>query len=715
MPSKASAPTMTDDQGRSAAPGSIGPPREPESADELRAQLVALRHANEALEEKAARLALASRCKSQLLANMAHELRTPLNSVLILAQQLADNRPGNLDERQVQYARTIHQSGADLLQLIDEILDIAKIESGTVSVEVAEVPVDELCLYVERAFAPIAEDRQLAFSVTRDPSLPATLTTDEMRLKQVLRNLLSNAFRFTSQGGVELEVSAVREVPGLSHGDAWVAFSVRDSGIGIAPTQHSIIFEAFQQADRADSRRYGGTGLGLAISREIARLLGGDVRVESEPGRGSTFTLFLPQVGVARRGSSLPAPAPVEAPAPAPVEAPAVAHAGRSLLLVSDDDALARQLTPIALARGFGLVASGGEQALDLVERLRPDAIVLDLAARDAEAMVLLDWLKHDPRTRHLPVHLVGAGAQGHRALVSGALGFIARPVADDALARALDDAASLVERSVRLLLVVEDDGGRREDIVAVAGGDGVEVTAVAGRDALETLSRRRYDAMVVGLDQAGGGGLDLLEALSQRPELRRPPTVAYAPDALPAEDEARLSHLERSQVVRPARTPEELLDESTRLLHRALPSLPPAAREALQRSLRGAPSLAGRKVLVVDDDVRSIFALAGVLERYGVKVAYAENGREALDRLDEHGDVDLVLMDTAMPEMDGREATRRIRARGDLARVPVVAVTERASAGERERCLAAGAADCLRRPVDPEQLVSMLRVLLGS
>ena len=680
MPSKASAPTLTDD---------------------LRAQLDALRHAHEALEEKAARLALASRYKSQLLANMAHELRTPLNSVLILAQQLADNRPGNLDERQVQYARTIHQSGADLLELINEILDVAKIESGTVSVEVAELSLRELCLYVERAFAPIAEDRQLAFSVTCDPSLPATLTTDEMRLKQVLRNLLSNAFRFTSRGGVELEVTAVREAPALSHSEPWVAFSVRDSGIGIAPEQQSIIFEAFQQVDGADSRRYGGTGLGLAISREIARLLGGDVRVESEPGRGSTFTLFLPQVCVARRGSSLPAPAPEAAP----VEAPAVAHAGRSLLLVSDDDALARQLTRLALARGFGLVASGGDQALALVERLRPDAIVLDLAARDAEAMVLLDRLKHDPRTRHLPVHLVGAMAQGHRALVSGALGFIARPVADDALARALDDAASLIERSVRLLLVVEDDGGRREDIVAVAGGDGVEVTAVAGRDALETLSRRRYDAMVVGLDQAGGGGLDLLEALSQRPELRRAPTVAYAPDALPAEDEARLSHLERSQVVRPARSPEELLDESTRLLHRPLSSLPPGARDALRRSLRGAPSLAGRKVLVVDDDVRAIFALAGVLEPYGVKVAYAENGREALDRLDEHGDVDLVLMDTAMPEMDGCEATRRIRARGDLARVPVVAVTERATAGERERCLAAGAADCLSRPVDPDQL----------
>lgn len=696
MPSKAPEPTVTDD---------------------LRAQLDALRHAHEALEEKAARLAIASRHKSQLLANMAHELRTPLNSVLILAQQLADNRPGNLDERQVQYARTIHQSGADLLELIDALLDVAKIESGTVSLELAEVPVRALCLYVERAFAPIAEDRQLAFSVTCDPSLPATLTTDEMRLKQVLRNLLSNAFRFTSQGGVELRVSAVREAPGLGQGEPWVAFSVRDSGIGIAPEQQSIIFEAFQQVDSAGSRRYGGTGLGLAISREIARLLGGDVRVESEPGRGSTFTLFLPQVCVARRGSSLPSPPPEAAPveAPSPPEAAALVPSVRPLLLVSDDDALARQLTPLARARGFGLVTSGGEQALGLVERLRPEAIVLDLAVPDAEAMVLLDRLKHDPRTRHVPVHVVGAGAQGHRALVSGALGFLARPVADDELARALDEAASLVERSARLLLVVEDDGGRREDIVAVAGGDGVEVIAVAGRDALETLSKRRYDAMVVGLDQAGAGGLDLLETLSQRPELRRVPTVAYAPDVLPAEDEARLSHLERSEGVRSARTPEELLDESTRLLHRPLSSLAPAAREALQRSLEGAPSLAGRKVLVVDDDVRAIFALAGVLEHYGVKVAYAENGREALDRLDEQGDVDLVLMDTAMPEMDGYEATRQIRARGDLARVPVVAVTERATAGERERCLDAGAADCLSRPIDRESLVSMLRVLLGS
>jgi signal transduction histidine kinase/CheY-like chemotaxis protein len=706
---------VTDDRGAPAAPGPVVPARGPESAEALRAELDALRHAHEALEEKAARLALAYRHKSQLLANMAHELRTPLNSVLILGQQLADNRQGNLDERQVQHARAIHQSGADLLELVDALLDVAKIESGTVSLELAEVPIRALCLYVERAFAPIAEDRQLSFSVTCDPSLPDTLTTDEMRLKQVLRNLLSNAFRFTSQGGVELRVSAVSEAPGPGPAEPWVAFSVSDSGIGIAPEQQSIIFEAFQQLDGAGSRRYGGTGLGLAISREIARLLGGDVRVESEPGRGSTFTLLLPQVGVARRGAPPPpsGSAPVEAPSPS--EAPARPSSGRPLLLVSSDDELARRLGPIAQARGFGLVASGGEQALGLVERLRPEAIVLDLAVPDAEAMVLLDRLKHDPSTRHVPVLLVGAGAQGHRALVSGALGFLARPVADDELARALDEATSLVERSARLLLVVEDDGGRREDIVAVAGGDGVEVIAVAGRDALEALSKRRYDAMVVGLDQAGAGGLDLLETLSQRPELQRAPTVAYAPDVLPAEDETRLSHLERSQGVRSARTPEELLDESTRLLHRPLSSLAPAAREALQRSLEGAPSLAGRKVLVVDDDVRAIFALAGVLEHYGVKVAYAENGREALDRLDEQGDVDLVLMDTAMPEMDGYEATRQIRARGDLEKVPVVAVTERATAGERERCLDAGATDCLSRPVDRESLVSMLRVLLGS
>ena len=401
-------------------------------------------------------------------------------------------------------------------------------------------------------------------------------------------------------------------------------------------------------------------------------------------------------------------PGHVTSPEPSP-------PAERTLLLVSADDALARRLGPYARARGFGLEACGGERALDRVEALRPDAIVLDLAVPDADARVLLDRLKHDPRTRHLPVHLVGAEAQGHRALVSGALGFLARPVDDDALARALDDTASLVERSVRLLLVVEDDGGRRDDLVAVAGGDGVEVIAVAGREAMEALSKRRYDAMVVGLDQAGGGGLDLLEALSQRPELRCAPTVAYAPDALPVEDEARLSHLERSQVVRPARTPEELLDESTRLLHRPLSSLAPSAREALQRSLRAAPSLSGRKVLVVDDDDGAALALAGLLEPLGVKVASAENGREAVERLDEQGDVDLVLMDTAMPEMDGCEATRRIRARGDLARVPVVAVTERATSAERERCLEAGAADCLSRPVDPEQLVSMLRVLLGS
>jgi len=389
------------------------------------------------------------------------------------------------------------------------------------------------------------------------------------------------------------------------------------------------------------------------------------------------------------------------------------AHPTHALLLVSDDEALSRALDRVARPRGYRVAPALGARCLELVHALQPDAVVLDLAVPDADLWVLLDRLKHDPRSRHVPVHLVGAGAQGHHALASGALGFLARPVDDDALARALDDAASLVERNVRLLLVVEDDGGRREDIVAAVGGEGVEVTAVAGREALQAIARGRYDAMIVGLDQAGGGGLDLLEALSQRPELRRVPAVAYALDALPAEDEARLSRLERSQVLRPARTPERLLDESALLLHRAQASLPPAQREALLRSLESAPTLAGREVLLVDDDLHDVFALTGLLERYGVKVTCAKGGREALDRLDERGDVDLVLMDVTRPEQGGFEATRAIRARGDLARVPVVALT--ATGAERERCLAAGAVDCLVKPVEPDLLVSMLRVLVGS
>jgi len=384
-----------------------------------------------------------------------------------------------------------------------------------------------------------------------------------------------------------------------------------------------------------------------------------------------------------------------------------------SLLLVSHDESLREALGRVARPRGYQMVSAPGARCLDLVHAQHPGALVLDLSLPDADPWVLLDRLKHDPRSRHLPVHLVGAEAQRHHALANGALGFLARPFSDDALALALDDAASLVERSMRLLLVVEDDGGRREDIVSLLGGEGVEVTAVAGREAPEAIARGRYDAMVVGLDQAGGGGLDLLEALSQRPDLRRVPAVAYALDALPEEDEARLSRLERSQVLRPARTPERLLHESTLLLHRAPASLPPSQRETLLRTLESSPSLAGRMVLLVDDDIHDLFALTGLLERCGVKVICASNGREALDRLDERGDVDLVIMDVARHELEGYEATRAIRARGDLARVPVVALT--ATGAERERCLAAGAADCLVKPVEPELLVSMLRVLLGS
>ncbi|HLU68655.1 MAG TPA: response regulator [Kofleriaceae bacterium] len=686
--------------------------------------------ARQELEEKAEQLALTSRYKSQFLANMSHELRTPLNSLLILSRQLADNRPGNLDDKQVEYARTIHQAGSDLLDLINEILDLAKIESGTMAVDLGQVKFDDLRDYVDRTFRQVAEERGLQFDIELDPRLPDDLVTDEMRLKQVLRNLLSNAFKFTEKGTVTLRIFPTDGTPE----EPDIAFAVTDTGIGIPADKQRIIFEAFQQADGGSNRKYGGTGLGLSISREIASLLGGALTVDSEVGQGSTFTLILPlnyrprQEPVRRSSRQAPPvlatePTPELAAAPRaalpsasiPDDRAAIQPGDRVLLVIEDDVAFAAVLRDMAREHGFRVVvAAGGAAGLELARQLRPHAITLDLRLPDVDGWVVLDQLKHGLETRHIPVHIISARREQRRGLEHGAIAFLEKPVKQEELRTALDDIQGFLDRQVRRLLVVEDDPRQRDAIVTLIGNGDVQTTAVAtGEEALEALARDTYDCLVLDLRLPGMSGFDLMKAIKDRDDLRRVPVIVYTGMELDESEVTRLRQMAETIIVKDVRSPERLLDETALFLHRVQENLPERARDMLRRGSRPDPLLAGKRVLVVDDDARNIFAITTVLEDHDMIVTYASNGREALDRIAAEPSIDAVLMDIMMPEMDGYEAMRRIRQRPDSAQLPIIALTAKAMKGDREKCIHAGASDYITKPVDPDQLISLMRVWL--
>ncbi len=676
--------------------------------------------ARQELEEKAEQLALTSKYKSQFLANMSHELRTPLNSLLILSRQLADNAEGNLSDKQIRYAETIRQAGTDLMTLINEILDLAKIESGTMAVEIGAVRFVNLRDYVDQTFRQVAEEKGLTFIVELDPMLPQSIETDDMRLRQVLRNLLSNAIKFTEHGQVALRIARTDAASGQM-----IAFSVSDTGIGIPKDKQRLIFESFQQADGSTSRKYGGTGLGLAISREIAGLLGGDLRVESVVGQGSTFTMFLPGVLRARepRAVSKPViamPVPdVEVTAPAPRSIPDdYAHlepGDRVLLIVEDDLGFGMTILETARSCGFkGVVANTGQQALELSRALKPDAITLDLRLPDLDGWVLLDRLKHDPATRHIPVHVVSGLDAERRSLQSGALGFFHKPVPAATLEAGLREAHAFADKRVKQLLVVEDDPVQSQAISDLIGDVDVETTTVSsGETALTSLANKSFDCVVLDLRLPGMSGFDLIEKIKADPTNRRLPVIVYTGRDLTDEDRTRLHGLAQTVIVKDVTTMERLLDETALFLHRVEANLAERKRRVLRRLAKSDPSLADRTVLVVDDDVRNIFALTSLLEGHRMNVLYAENGKRALAKLDENPNVDIVLMDIMMPEMDGYEAVRRIREQTKWHELPVIALTAKAMKGDREKCLEAGASDYITKPVDADQLLSLLRVWL--
>lgn len=687
--------------------------------------------ARQELEEKAEQLTLTSRYKSEFLANMSHELRTPLNSLLILSRQLTENRDANLTGKQIEFARTIHQAGSDLLSLINEILDLAKVESGTLELDVTPVSIDDLRDYVLRTFEPMAAEKHLGFEVVLEPNLPESLDTDDMRLKQILRNLLSNAIKFTESGHVKLEVQAVpagTRGPGLS-------FRIIDTGIGIPKDKHKIVFEAFQQADGSTSRRFGGTGLGLAISREIATLIGGDIRLESEVGKGSTFTLTLPLSPPAARRSrpapgdlALPRRFPPLAPA-APSTEPTDARFGpepnddrrhiepgdRVVLVVEDDEPFASLVMHKAREHGFkAILARTGAQAFEMARELKPHAISLDLGLPDVDGWVLLDQLKHTPQTRHIPVHVISGAEAQRRGLEQGALAVLQKPVSSEELGEVFSHMEAFLEKQVKQLLIVEDNPEQRQSLVELIGNGDVKTTAVGtAGEALDMLGTHPFDCVVIDLKLPDMTGYELVKAIRDTPSLRRIPVVVYTGKELSRTEELELRRVADTIIIKDAKSPERLLDETALFLHRVEACLPAPKREILRRLAETDPALAGKHVLVVDDDARNLFAITTLLELHDIKVSFAENGREALQKLEETPGIDLVLMDIMMPEMNGYEATAEIRKSERHGQLPIIALTAKAMRGDREKCLQAGASDYVTKPVDADQLVSLLRVWL--
>ncbi|MGH7452626.1 MAG: response regulator, partial [bacterium] len=603
--------------------------------------------ARHALEEKAAELALTSKYKSEFLANMSHELRTPLNSILILGQQLSENPDGNLNAKQVEFAKTIHAAGGDLLNLISDILDLSKIESGTVTVEPEEVLFSSVRDTVERSFRHVAETRNLAFGIEFDPQLPRSLVTDLKRLLQVLKNLLSNAFKFTAQGQVALRMSVARggwslDKSALNSTPTVIAFEVSDTGIGIAPDKQKIIFEAFQQADAGTSRRFGGTGLGLAISRELANLLGGEIRLVSTPNQGSTFTLYLSQTftgsTLVRETPSKAATAPVVAlPAPQPEAIPddrnTLQPSEPSVLIVEDDPHYARVLLGLVRDKGFkGLVASRGNVALSLAREFKPTAIALDIFLPDMLGWTVLSHLKLDPATRHIPVQIITVEEERQHGLERGAFAYLIKPLTTEELETAFDRVLQFAKPHVKQLLVVEDNEVERQSVIELISHDDVEITAVGtGAEALEALRDKPFDCVVLDLRLPDISGFELLEKMQQEPHLSELPIVVFTGKELTEEEEIQLRKMAKSIIIKGVQSPERLLDETALFLHRVTTQFPPAKQKMLERLHQTDEALAGKKVLVVDDDVRNIFALTSLLERHSMKVVNCESGRDAI------------------------------------------------------------------------------------
>ena len=692
-----------------------------------------IEQARRALEEKATELSLTSKYKSEFLANMSHELRTPLNSILILGQQLTENPDGNLTGKQVEFARTIHGAGTDLLNLISDILDLSKIESGTVTVDAEEILTSNLLETVGRPFRHEADNRQLSFTVEVDPNLGRSIVTDSKRLQQVLKNLLSNAFKFTAEGGVRLSVSAAlggwsAEHPVLNHSPAVIAFEVSDTGIGIPAEKQKLIFEAFQQADAGTSRKYGGTGLGLAISRELASLLGGEIHLQSTPGKGSTFVLYLPlkysgptvaprvsassQYGVA---PALPAVAQERVIEQLPDDRLNLEPGDTILLIVEDDPHYARVLVDLARDKGFKvLVAARGSEALDLAKQFQPTAVSLDVFLPDMLGWTVLSQLKHNPLTRHIPVQIITLDEDRQHALARGAFSFVNKPTTTEGVSAALSQIKEYAKPRRKRLLIVEDNAAEQMSIRELLDHHDIEiVTTDTGAGALSTLRENPCDCVVLDLRLPDMTGFEVLDTIRSDDSLSNVPVVVFTGRELSVEEDTELHTMARSIVVKGVESPERLLDETSLFLHRVITELPIAKQRMLEKLNSSDEDLIGRTALLVDDDARNIFALSSVLERRGMKVLTATTGSEAVALVESNPEIAIVLMDIMMPQMDGYQTIGVIRENPEFRRLPIIALTAKAMKGDREKCLEAGASDYLAKPVNTEQLLLAIRMWL--
>jgi CheY-like chemotaxis protein len=717
--------------------------------EQIRAKNDEVEAASREIQHKVEELQRVSTYKSEFLANMSHELRTPLNSMLILSSLLQKNKEGQLSPKQVEYASTINGAGKDLLNLINDILDLSKIESGHLEFHVDDIAVPELVEELSRLFHPVAEHQNLEFRVTVAPDASPVLRADIQRVQQIVKNLLGNAFKFTRQGHVSLSIDKPLKSPLLVPA---LAIAVSDSGIGIPADKHEQIFHAFQQADGSTSRKYGGTGLGLSISRQLAQRMGGDIHLSSEAGRGSTFTLYLPldtatapawkpPVEVAPK-SAPPArmPGPVRAIGPEPKSeiAPAAVLAAvphetalpaavidddrvgltdgeRTILVVEDDLAFAAVLRDTVREHGFkAIVATDGESGLALAERVAPSAIILDVMLPHIDGWGVMRNIKDNPRTRHIPVHFITCLEDRQKALSMGAIGFLSKPVNSDQLDEVFKAIGAAIDKSAKKLLVIEDNEAEAKSIVALLEMGSLEIVTVrSGGEALERMRQERFNCVVLDLGLADMNGFELLDEIQRQGIGGGTPVIVHSGRALSEADERRLKHYTSNIIVKGAQSPERLLNEVSLFLHLVESSLPQEKQKMIRQALDKEAMLEKRKVLLVDDDMRNIFSLSSVLDEKGLHIIEATNGFEALAVLETHPDVDIVLMDIMMPEMDGYEAMRRIRKNPRFAQLPIIALTAKAMVGDQKMCLDAGANDYISKPVDIDKLFSLMRVWL--
>jgi signal transduction histidine kinase/DNA-binding response OmpR family regulator len=705
--------------------------------EQIRAKNCEVERSSAELQRKADELERVSSYKSEFLANMSHELRTPLNSLMILSSLLRDNREGNLNTKQIEFATTINGAGRDLLHLINDILDLSKIESGHLDFHFETLELPEICNQLVTMLDPISTNKGIEFKVTLDDSAPKYIVTDGQRTLQILKNLLSNACKFTSSGSVSLHISTLDSQKNLLTNTS-VSFAVTDTGIGIPPDKQSLIFNAFQQADGSTSRTYGGTGLGLSISRQLARSMGGEISLTSEPGMGSTFTLYLPisqtdQTGQIRQTvqTRLTSPTcltttaaePSESkmldplPTPLPDDREQLPVGGRSILIIEDDLTFAEILVKMVRDRGFNaLVAADGESGIGMSERYQPSAIILDVMLPQIDGWGVMQSLKDNPLTRHIPVHFITYLEERQKAMSMGAVGFVTKPVSAEQMDAVFKVLESALEKTTKMLLIVEDDPVQASAMVALLEAQNVTITvAENGATAIDLLSRELFDCIVLDLGLADMGAFELLEELKKRDPGKRIPVIIHTGRDLNREDEAQLHRYAESIIIKGAKSPERLLNEVSLFLHLVETSLDPGKQRMIRSALDKEALLAGKKILIVDDDMRNVFSLSSALAEKNILFFEAENGFEALKQLEKFPDIDLVLMDIMMPEMDGYEAMRRIRADARFHNLPIIALTAKAMKGDREECLRSGANDYIPKPVDMEKLFSLLRVWLYS